>query len=79
MSGKSIEGQIVAIPWYVEPDLGTGVKAVIGVSDAFLSQLGPVQTMSVDVPSKLGRDVAIYQEAAFGATDPSGLIQVATS
>ena len=79
MSGKSIEGQIVAIPWYVEPDLGSGVKAVIGVSDAFLSQLGPVQTMSVDVPSKLGRDVAIYQEAAFGATDPSGLIQVASS
>jgi len=79
MSGKSIEGQIVSIPWYVEPDLGSGVKAVIGVSDAFLSQLGPVQTMSVDVPSKLGRDVAIYQEATFGATDASGLIQVASS
>ena len=79
MTGNSIEGQIVAIPWYVEPDLGAGVKAVIGVSDAFLSQLGPVQTMSVDVPSKLGRDVAIYQEAAFGATDPAGLIQVASS
>ena len=79
MNGKNIEGQIVAIPWYVEPDLGTGKKAVIGVADAFLSSLGPVQTMSVDVPSKLGRDVAIYQEATFGATDASGLIQVASS
>jgi len=79
ITGQTIDGQIVAVPWYVEPDLGAGKKAVVGVSDAFLSQLGPVNTMSVDVPSKLGRDVAIYQEAAFGATDPAGLIQIVTA
>jgi len=79
ITGQTIEGQIVQIPWYAEPDLGAGKKGVIGVGDAFLSQLGPVQTMSVDVPSKLGRDVAIYQEAAFGATNAAGLIQIATA
>jgi hypothetical protein len=49
---------------------------VIGVREAFVTALGPVGTMTADVPSKLGRDVAMYQEAAFGAADASGLIQI---
>lgn len=69
-------GQLITIPWYVEPDLGTGIKGVIGISDAFVTALGPVGTLTADVPSKLGRDVAVYQEAAFGAAEAGGLVQI---
>jgi hypothetical protein len=69
-------GSVVQIPWYVEPDLGSGILGVIGVREAFVTALGPVGTMTADVPAKLGRDVAMYQEAAFGAADASGLIRI---
>jgi len=75
-SASSPSGQVSTIPWYVEPDLGAGIKGVIGVREAFVTALGPVGTMTADVPAKLGRDVAMYQEAAFGASDPSGLVQI---
>lgn len=75
-SATSTTGQVSTIPWYVEPDLGSGIKGVIGVREAFVTALGPVGTMTADVPAKLGRDVAMYQEAAFGASDPSGLVQI---
>lgn len=75
-SATSTSGQVSTIPWYVEPDLGAGIKGVIGVREAFVTALGPVGTMTADVPAKLGRDVAMYQEAAFGASDPSGLVQI---
>lgn len=73
-SGTS--GAISRIGWYVEPDLGAGISGVIGVREAFVTALGPVGTMTADVPAKLGRDVAMYQEAAFGASDASGLVQI---
>lgn len=76
VTARRDEGTMVEVGWYVEPDLGTGIKGVIGVQDAFVSALGPVGTLTADVPSKLGRDVAVYQEAAFGATDASGLVQI---
>ena len=38
--------------------------------------LGPVGTLSADVPLKLGRDVAVYRFAAFGVVDARGLIAV---
>jgi len=69
-------GSISSIAWYVEPDLGAGIKGVIGVREAFVTALGPIGTMTADVPAKLGRDVAMYQEAAFGAADASGLVQI---
>ena len=73
-SGTS--GAISRIGWYVEPELGDGISGVIGVREAFVTALGPVGTMTADVPAKLGRDVAMYQEAAFGASDASGLVQI---
>lgn len=75
-SATGTSGSVVQIPWYVEPDLGTGISGVIGVAEAFVTALGPVGTMTADVPAKLGRDVAMYQEAAFGAADASGLVQI---
>ena len=49
---------------------------MIGVREAFVTALGPVGTLTADVPAKLGRDVAMYQECAFGASDASGLVQI---
>lgn len=76
ISAASAAGTISDIAWYVEPELGAGVSGVIGVREAFVTALGPVGTMTADVPAKLGRDVAMYQEAAFGASDASGLVQI---
>lgn len=76
ISATDTTGEISRISWYVEPDLGAGISAVIGVREAFVTALGPVGTMTADVPAKLGRDVAAYQEAAFGASDASGLVRV---
>lgn len=75
-SATSADGNVMSVRWYVEPDLGAGIKGVIGVADAFVSARGPVGTLTVDVPSKIGRDVAVYQEAAFGAAEASGLVQI---
>ena len=75
-TASSTAGSISSIAWYVEPDLGGGIKGVIGVREAFVTALGPIGTMTADVPAKLGRDVAMYQEAAFGAADASGLVQI---
>jgi HK97 family phage major capsid protein len=75
-SATGTTGSVVQIPWYVEPELGDGISGVIGVAEAFVTALGPVGTMTADVPAKLGRDVAMYQEAAFGASDASGLVQI---
>ena len=76
MDATATSGAVSNIGWYVEPDLGAGIKGVIGVREAFVTALGPVGTLTADVPAKLGRDVAMYQECAFGASDASGLVQI---
>lgn len=75
----TVEGNLAGVSWYVDPDLGDdgdGIAGVIGVREAFVTARGPVGTLTADVPLKLGRDVAVYQEAAFGAADASGLVQI---
>jgi hypothetical protein len=79
MSARSTEGTIIAVDWYVDRDLGglgAGISGVAGVREAFVTHTGPTGTLTADVPSLLGRDVAVYQFAAFGAADASGLVQI---
>lgn len=79
MSAAATSGNIRRIGWYVDPDLGgvgDGVAGVIGVSEAFVTARGPIGTLTADVPLKLGRDVAVYQEMAVGSADASGLVQI---
>lgn len=73
---RGVDGNVSGISWYVEPALGAGIKGVMGVREAFVSALGPVNTLTAAVPAKIGRDVAVYQEAAFGASDATGLVQI---
>jgi HK97 family phage major capsid protein len=69
-------GSIRRIQWYVEPDLGAGIKGVVGIREAFVTAVGPMGTLTADVPANIARDVAVYQEAAFGASDPTALRQI---
>ena len=76
LGARTTSGQIIEVDFYVEPDLGgvgDGVKGVIGVRDAFKISTGPMGTLESDVPSTLGRDTAVYQMAAFGKFDATGL------
>lgn len=80
MSAVDTNGQIRKVDWYVDPALGgvgDGVSAVIGVRDAFRTLLGPVGTLSADVPTNLSRDVAVYQFGAYGKVNAAGLYLVA--
>ena len=66
-------GNVRGLGYYVDPMLPAG-DAVIGVREAFTTLLGSVGTLTADVPEVLGRDVAVFRFAAYGATDPRGLV-----
>ena len=77
LNTTSPSGNIVGLDWYVEPALGgvgDGVQAIVGVRDAWVTYTSPMGTLQADTPATLGRSVAVYQFAAFGATDNTGLI-----
>jgi HK97 family phage major capsid protein len=79
MSATRTNGQIVEVDWYVDPDLGgvgDGITGAIGVREAFNIATGPMGTLNADVPSTLGRDTAVYQMAAFGKLDATGLYKI---
>jgi hypothetical protein len=69
------DGQVRDVTLAVDAMLEPGV-GLMGTRDAFCSWIGPLGTLAADVPSKLGRDVAVYVEAAFGATDARGLVKL---
>lgn len=71
------DGQVMNLRYYVDPDLPPA-DGIVGVSDAFVTALGGVDTLSVDVPRLLGRDVAVFQFAAAGVTDAAGLVRITT-
>jgi len=82
MNATDPEGNIVGIDWYVEPAFGargSGIKGVAGVRDAWLTLTSPVHTLTADNPTYLTRDTAVFQFAAFGATDATGLIEIANA
>lgn len=79
MNAVDANGQVIGVDWYVEPALGSGIKGVVGVRDAWLTMTSPLQTLAADNPSHLTRESAVFQFAAFGATDATGLIEIANA
>jgi len=71
----ALSGQTLNLPFIVEPEL-TSTVAVVGVRDAFRTFRSAVNTLAADVVSTLGRDIAVYQEVAMGATDANGLASI---
>lgn len=61
---------LVVDPWM--PDN----EGIVGWSRAFTSMTGGVQTLSADNPSKLGRDYAVYEFAAFAVRRPDALVKL---
>lgn len=76
----SPQGQIRKVSYYVEPAWGTtDIKGVAGIRDAFRTLTGPIQTITADVPTELSRDIAVYQYAAHGKADATGLYLIANA
>lgn len=68
------DGEARGLRYIVDPTL-TATKAVLGWRRAITTWLGPIGTMSADVPSLLGRDVAIYQFAATAIRRADALVE----
>jgi hypothetical protein len=66
---------IMGLTGYHDPTLDPAV-ALIGIPEAAVSILGPVNTLAADNPTKAGRDVAVYRYAAFGVSDPRGVVKL---
>lgn len=72
------QGNVRGLGYYVDPNYPPD-QAVLGIREAWVTMLGPVGTLSSDVPSLLGRDVAVFRFAAFGPTDTRGLVGLTLS
>jgi HK97 family phage major capsid protein len=75
MTFTTTDGEVRGMTFVVDPNMAPAT-GVIGNQDAFTTFLGPVQTMSVDNPTKLGRDYAVFQFAAFAQRRPDAAIKV---
>ena len=72
-------GNIRSLDYVVEPAIpggAGGIGGILGVRDAFRTYTGAIGTLTADVPSKLGRDYAVYEFAAMGALDTRGLVLI---
>lgn len=65
-------GEVRNLRYAVDPNFPAD-RGVMFASAAFRASLGPVQTLTVDVPRLLGQDFAVFRFAAFAAVDPNGL------
>jgi len=59
----------------VDPQM-TPANGIIGNTVAFTTFVGGFQTMSIDNPTKLGRDFAIFEFAAFAQRRPDAAIKL---
>jgi len=69
--GGNVRGMTFVVDPWMPPDV-----AIVGDRRAFTSLIGGVQTLSADNPSKLGRDYAVFEFAAFAARKPNALVQL---
>lgn len=72
---NTTSGSARGVNWVVDPNL-TGKKAFLGNSRAFTSFVGPVRTLTADVPSKLGYDAAVFSMAAFAVRRPDAIVEI---
>jgi hypothetical protein len=69
------EGEVRGLNFVVDPTMGAD-KAVLGWNRAVTTWMGPVQSMSADVPALLGRDVAVFQFAVSAVRRPDALVEL---
>ena len=72
VSLTSTDGEVRELSFVVDPNLPADRGALFD-ANAFRAALGPVQTLTADVPAKLGRDYAVFRFGAFLPVDASGL------
>lgn len=75
LSLQSPNGRTRDLPWRIEPELADDT-AIVAHAEAFRTFLGPVGTLTADVPSTLSRDAVVFQFAAMGETDTRGLYEI---
>jgi phage head maturation protease len=73
-AGGAVRDLRFAVDWSIDPD-----TAVLGLRDAWRSWRSPMRTLTADVPRLLGRDVAVFEFVAMGATDGRGLVKLGTT
>ena len=70
-------GDVRGLRFIVDPNLPAD-RGLMFASSAFRAALGPVQTMTADVPAKLGQDYAMFRFAAMLPIDPEGMAEFST-
>lgn len=71
----STSGNARGMSFVIDPMMAAGT-GIMGARQAFTSMLGPVQTLSADNVSKLGRDYAVYRFAAFIIRRPDAMVKL---
>ena len=72
---SSTTGNARGLTWVVDPNMPPK-QGVVGWDRAFTTFLDGVQTLSADVPSKLGRDFAVFEFGAFAVRRPDALAEI---
>jgi HK97 family phage major capsid protein len=74
-SAASDMGDFRGLNLVVDPNMTDNV-GFLANSRAFTSFLGPVRTLTADVPAKLGYDAAVFQMAAFAVRRPDAMVEL---
>jgi len=75
LSFTDTSGNVRGLTFAVDPNIPPA-EGIIGNGAAFTTFVGGYQTMSVDNPTKLGVDYAVFEFAAFAARRPDAAIKV---
>lgn len=68
------EGSVRDLHFRVAPKIGGATaRAIVGVPEAFVTMIDSIQTLQADVPETLIHQMSVFEFAAFGATDATGL------
>jgi hypothetical protein len=77
VSFTSPDGQTRDLPFRVAPAIGVATEvAIVGVAEAFVSAIGPMQNLQADIPETLVHQMAVFEFAAFGALNSAGLQKI---
>ena len=77
VSLQTPDGQVRDLPFRVAPAIGVATEvAIVGVKEAFVSMVGPIQNLQADIPETLVHQMAVFEFAAFGALQTAGLQKI---
>lgn len=71
----SVAGNARGMTFVIDPNMAPNT-GIMGARQAFTSMLGPVQTLSADNVSKLGRDYAVFRFATFLTRRPDAMVKL---